>query len=320
MSGASAGGAVAPTAHGRPPEDGHLNGSGNGNGHAGHGPAAPAAADLSGDVALDDWNDLLQAVKARMRQLADAMRLRDADAPSGVLECATALDQLQDTLLHELGRHRRLELELFDTRMALAMARSALAGTRDGERRARHQALHDGLTSLANRTHFLGRLQESLAPDAAARPPLAVFYIDLDAFKAVNDSHGHAAGDELLRIVAARLARTLRAEDLVGRLGGDEFACLIADMPGPAALQQLARKLYDTVAAPVTIGTWRIAVRPSIGIALCPGDADTAAALLQCADAAMYRAKRLQLGHAFYEAGTDAPPQLRVQQPAASAL
>jgi diguanylate cyclase len=308
--------AAGPATHGRHPENGHTNGhtNGNGNGHAGNGHAAPAGAvDVSGDVAVGDWNDLLEAVKSRMRQLADAMRAQEADAPSGVLECATALDQLQDTLLHELGRHRSLELELFDTRMALAMARSALDGTRDGERRARHQALHDDLTSLPNRTHFLGRLHESLAPDAATRPPLAVFYLDLDAFKAVNDTHGHAAGDEMLRIVAARLARALRSEDLVGRLGGDEFACLIADMPGPAALEQLARKLYDTVAAPLTIGSLRLAVRPSIGIAMCPGDADTAAALLDCADAAMYRAKRQQLGHAFFEAEADMPSRLKAQ-------
>lgn len=312
---ASAGSPTAPTTSGGQPE------SGKGNGHrpTPHGHTDPdAAPDVSGDVSVADWNDLLEAVKARMRRLGDAMRVHDADAPSGVLECATALDQLQETLQHELARHRRLELELFDTRMALAMSRNALAGTRDGERRARHQALHDGLTSLPNRTHFLGRLQESLAPSAASRPPLAVFYLDLDAFKAVNDKHGHAAGDELLRIVAARLARALRAEDLVGRLGGDEFACLIADMPGPPALAQLARKIYDTVAAPLTIGALRFAVRPSIGIALCPGDADTASALLECADAAMYRAKRLQLGHAFFEAQADAPARLRAQPGAAA--
>lgn len=314
----SAGSSVAPATHGRHPPPGHTNGLGNGHGN-GHGSAPSVAADVANDVDVADWNDLLEAVKARMRRLADAMRAHDADAPSGVLECATALDQLQETLLHELGRHRRLELELFDTRMALAMSRSALAGTRDGERRARHQALHDDLTSLPNRTNFLARLQESLEPGAASRVPLAVFYLDLDSFKAVNDTHGHAAGDELLRIVAARLARALRAEDLVGRLGGDEFACLIADMPGPPALEQLARKLYDTVAAPLSIGALRFSVRPSIGIAVCPSDANTAATLLQCADAAMYRAKRMQTGHAFFQAWADTPTRIRAQQPGAAA-
>lgn len=318
MFGPSAGRSAAP-GHAEPgciPCNGHdhINGHA-GTGHAIHAPGV----DVSRHVALADLNDLLQAVKSRMRQLADTMRLRDADAPSGVLECATALDQLHETLEHELDRHHRLELELHDTRLALDTARNALAGTLDGERRARHQALHDGLTSLPNRTHFLDRLQESLAPHAASRPPLAVFYLDLDAFKSVNDTHGHAAGDELLRIVAARLARALRAEDLVGRLGGDEFACLIADMPGPQALEQLARKLYDTVAAPLSIGPLRLDVRPSIGIAMCPRDADTAAALLRCADAAMYRAKRLQLGHAFFEAEADMPAMLRAPSGAAAA-
>ena len=94
---------------------------------------------------------------------------------------------------------------------------------------------------------------------------------------------------------------------------------LTLDSTIQAALEQLARKLYDTVAAPLSLGALRLSVRPSIGIAMCPSDADTAAALLQCADAAMYRAKRLQLGHAFFEAQADTPARLKAQPPGAAA-
>lgn len=280
-----------------------------GNGHGGPVAATASAAKpgAPGDVSMAHWNDLMDAVAARLRLLGSEVPAAGEAARDGMLQCAAALDQLHATMVHELGRHHRLELELFDARMALALMRCELAGTRAGERHARHQALHDGLTMLPNRTHFRARLQATLAASGAAPSSLAVLYIDLDGFKPINDLHGHATGDELLRIVAARLARAVRAEDLVGRLGGDEFACLIANVPCPQPLGQLARKLFVSVAEPLSVGALQLKVRPSIGIALCPTDADTAEALLQCADAAMYRAKRLQLGHAFFDRSADVP-------------
>ena len=259
---------------------------------------------------MANWNELMEAVKARLRLLGSQAPCTDDTARDGVLQCAATLDRLHATAAHELGRCHRLELELFDKRMALALARSQLAGTRAGKRRAQHEALHDDLTLLPNRSHFRARLRSALARQVAMPSSLAVLYIDLDGFKPINDCYGHAAGDELLRIIAGRLKRAVRAEDFVGRLGGDEFACLIADMPGPQPLAQLAGKLFDKVAAPLAIGERRLSVRPSIGIALCPTDADTAETLLQCADAAMYRAKRLQLGHAFFDRRADAPSAL----------
>lgn len=277
-----------------------------GNGHGLSSPVGvPVADDGHGDVALNDWNDLFSAVKVRLGMLGHALETADDRAARGVLECADALEQLHATLLHEVGLRRQFELELFDARLALALSRAALAGTRDGERQARHEALHDPLTGLPNRRHFSQRLSQALAPSLAPPVPLAVFYLDLDDFKPINDQHGHATGDELLRIVAARLARAVRAEDLVARLGGDEFACLITDMPGPAPIEALARKLFDSVAAPATVGDLELVVHASIGIAMCPPDDASADALLRCADAAMYRAKRLRLGHACFDAGID---------------
>ena len=182
---------------------------------------------------------------------------------------------------------------------ALAQARAELVGTQAGERRARHLALHDSLTSLPNRGHFVERLENALALTAPQRRALGVMYLDLDDFKPINDAHGHAAGDELLRIVAARLSRVMRAEDMVSRLGGDEFGCLLSGLDDRAQLVQLAGKVFDAVSAPCKVGPLRLVVRPSIGIAMCPGDGDTSEVLLHNADAAMYQAKRLGLRHAF---------------------
>jgi diguanylate cyclase len=267
---------------------------------------------LPSDVAIGDLDDLLGAVKGRLTlTVAEPLaELRTNDEArriqASVLDCVDALDQLHMTLRHELGRRLEFELEASDARTALALARAELAGTQAGERRARHLALHDGLTSLPNRSCFREQLDQALSQGEPQRRAIAVMYLDLDGFKPVNDAHGHDAGDELLRIVAARLMRAVRAEDTVSRLGGDEFACLLDGMSSREHLSQLARKLFLAVSAPVTIGKLRLNVRPSIGIALCPDDGATAESLLKNADAAMYRAKRQQTGYAFFNQCTDA--------------
>jgi diguanylate cyclase (GGDEF)-like protein len=282
-------------------------------------PTAPVAppADVASpaDVSTADWQGLLDAVKARL-QLTIGARADTAAPPSmqdlparvraGVLECVAALDQLQGTLAHELGRRRKLEVEILGARKALAQAEVDLAGTRAGERRARHQSLHDGMTGLPNRSFFRERLDEALS--SVEHPPtaVAVLYLDLDGFKLINDAHGHDVGDELLRIIAARLTRALRAGDMVSRLGGDEFACLVTDPLSREQLGHLARALFETVSAPVTIDTLRLAVSPSIGIATWPSEGATAEALLKSADTAMYRAKRFQSGYAFVDRPIDA--------------
>jgi len=265
--------------------------------------------DLSSDVAVRDWDALLGAVKERLR-LTVGERLGEAAEPqvhatvgriqASVLECVAALEQLQKTLTHELGRRRQFEMEAFDARTALAQARAELVGTKAGERRARHLALHYSLTSLPNRSFFRQQLHDALAHAEPQRQPLAVLYVDLDGFKPINELHGHDAGDELLRIVAARLTRSVRAEDMVSRLEGDEFACLLGGLAGREQLSRVACKLFDAVSAHVKIGKLKLTVRPSIGIAMCPAHGTTAEALLQNADAAMYHAKRHQTGYAFF--------------------
>ena len=179
--------------------------------------------------------------------------------------------------------------------------REELQETRDQERRVSYMAFHDDLTALPNRRYFLERLSVALRSDEAGHPNLAVIYLDLDGFKALNDGHGHDAGDEFLKFVAARLAHTVRAEDLVSRLGGDEYACLITGVVHQERLQEIALALFKAVAAPFKIGISMITINPSIGIAVYPVNGTTSATLMKSADVAMYAAKRTKSGIVFAE-------------------
>ncbi|MCU7372608.1 GGDEF domain-containing protein [Paucibacter sp. O1-1] len=266
-----------------------------------------------GDIRLCDWDELFAAVKLRLRALVGerltvrtllSAPVRASQVQAGVLECAAALDQLHATLLQELARSGALELQLFDAQSALASARAELAGTQDEGRKARHLAMHDGLTGLPNRRYFSERLDHALAHLESPDITLALFYLDLDDFKQINDQHSHEVGDEVLKVVALRLARVVRSEDMFSRLGGDEFACLrMGPALGRPQLSALAGKLFDAVSAPLSIGALTLQIKPSIGIALYPGDGSSSAALLRSADAAMYDAKRQHCGHAFFDHG-----------------
>lgn len=220
-----------------------------------------------------------------------------------VQDCELGLTQVQAALDRDHAHRWQMELDAADAQSDMAQLRAELAGSRAGEVRARHQALHDSLTLLPNRHHFCVSLADAVdqASRQAERSKLAVFFIDLDGFKAINDAHGHAAGDELLAIVAARLARALRSNDLVGRMGGDEFACLLRGVSEREQLSRLARKVHETVSAPIKIGKLFISVKPSIGVAPFPAGGRSGEALLKAADLAMYRAKRERTGHAFFD-------------------
>jgi diguanylate cyclase len=256
------------------------------------------------------WDALLGAVRARLRE---ALAAWPESAPAALVDgsaeearaigynCVEALDQLHDALVAQAQHSRRLELEISEARAALREACTQLLGTQAEERRVRHLALHDSLTQLPNRGCFCTRLDQLLATTYPQRPALALLYLDLDGFKLVNDTHGHEIGDELLRVVAARLLRAVRADDMVSRLGGDEFACLLVGMSDRRQLSRLARKLLDAVSAPLKVGELTLQVHASIGIALCPEDGTTTQALLRTADEAMYRAKRQQTGLAFFD-------------------
>ena len=161
----------------------------------------------------------------------------------------------------------------------------------EAQARIEHLAHHDPLTGLPNRMAFDERAQALVAQAQRARESLAVLFIDLDHFKRVNDSLGHAVGDALLRTVAERIKTTLRGADLVARFGGDEFVLLLAGDPTREAVQEVAAKLLGAVGAPVDVEGVSISVTPTIGVALYPAHGATPVELVKHADTAMYRAK-----------------------------
>jgi len=158
------------------------------------------------------------------------------------------------------------------------------------ERELTHQAFHDSLTGLANRVLFADRLQHALARGARDGSVVGVLFIDLDDFKIVNDTLGHATGDQLLIAVAARIAGALRADDTAARLGGDEFAALVENVQDPGAVEETATRILAALAEPIMVDGGPLQAVASIGITTTP-EADTADALLRQADLALYVAK-----------------------------
>jgi len=178
------------------------------------------------------------------------------------------------------------------------------------EERVRHLAHYDALTDLPNRVTFYERLDtivNHLRPSETA----AVFSLDLDHFKNVNDTLGHPIGDALLKAAAKRMRQCLRDDDVVARLGGDEFA--VVQTPGgePVSARTLASRLIDSLGAPYDLDGHQVVISASIGVAIAPTDAEQPDALLKNADLALYRAKADGGGYRFFEMEMDAQMQVR---------
>ncbi|MHB1854919.1 MAG: putative bifunctional diguanylate cyclase/phosphodiesterase [Acidimicrobiales bacterium] len=157
-----------------------------------------------------------------------------------------------------------------------------------------HQAMHDGLTGLPNRALFMDRLDRSLVRTTRRGNCVAVFFVDLDGFKAINDGYGHAVGDSVLKEVAHRLSTALRPEDTLARLGGDEFCALCIDLSSPDDVLSIVRRLETALDPSFELAGHPLFLTASIGVSVvrigeCPEEADV---ILRLADAAMYRAKR----------------------------
>jgi diguanylate cyclase (GGDEF)-like protein/PAS domain S-box-containing protein len=155
-----------------------------------------------------------------------------------------------------------------------------------------HRALHDPLTGLANRTLFFDRLRQAMQQARRDRRQVALVMLDLDNFKSVNDRYGHQAGDDVLRRVAARLARGLRGTDTVARIGGDEFAWVLPGVSGRQAAMVMLVKLLRAVPPRIASGGRSIEVGVTAGLALFPDDGDDVDALMSAADMELYAAKR----------------------------
>jgi diguanylate cyclase (GGDEF)-like protein len=165
------------------------------------------------------------------------------------------------------------------------------------DRRTRHEADTDPLTGLANRRALERTLASALARAAARGRAVAVLMLDLDGFKAVNDSLGHAAGDAALREVARRLRRCVRERDVVARLGGDEFVVLLTDVGGSSgAAVEACERVDAALAEPVALEEAAVSLRAATGVATFPQDGGDAPTLLAHADRAMYAAKAAKTG------------------------
>lgn len=202
----------------------------------------------------------------------------------------------------------RTEVSLVNSALALeirdrSMVDLRFAAAEEQEQAARHASLHDVLTGLPNRALFNDRLDHGLAQARRHGWTLAVMFVDLDDFKIINDTHGHDAGDGVLRAIAQRLKENTRGADTVSRHGGDEFLYLLTGIRDEANIAKIAEKIVLAVQEPCIISlrdsTISASVKASIGISTFPKDGTTAEELINGADEAMYRAKQAKSGVAF---------------------
>lgn len=188
-----------------------------------------------------------------------------------------------------------LEVRVLERTAELAGANALLQGEiverRQAEARVHHMAYHDSLTGLPNRALLSDRLDRAMLAVQRSDRKLAVMFIDLDRFKTINDSLGHLTGDYLLKEVASRLCRAVRASDTVARLGGDEFVVLVPGIREPEECANIAEKIIEALASSFPFEERLLHITPSIGISMYPDDGGDVETLMRHADAAMYHAK-----------------------------
>jgi two-component system cell cycle response regulator len=160
------------------------------------------------------------------------------------------------------------------------------------QERLTYLAQYDHLTGLVNRTLFHDRLIHAMARSKRKEQPLGIMLLDLDRFKAVNDTLGHDVGDALLQAVAGRLKSCVREVDTIARMGGDEFTAILEGVSGEPDVKVVAARIIESVGAPFEIGTHRVSIGVSIGVTIYPSDDQNVDGLLKHADAAMYRVKQ----------------------------
>ena len=241
--------------------------------------------------------------------------------PEGGEEFGRLQQSISQTTMFE-STHRRKDGSVFDVEVhsigfeleakpMLFMSSRDITQRKRVQEQIQHQAHYDALTGIPNRSLFYDRLTQALGLARRERYELALLFLDLDKFKAVNDDFGHDAGDEVLRAAAARIRQILRDSDTVARVGGDEFTVLLPRIAGREDATEVAEKIVDALAAPFQLSDpgesmREVSIGCSIGIAIYPEDADGPDRLVVAADAAMYTAKRDGSGFRFRQPGTAA--------------
>jgi diguanylate cyclase (GGDEF)-like protein len=248
------------------------------------------------DAGQEVWQVFGQLAAQRAAPLAEVAKRcwRWRDAVHELLGESAARLRLSERALVEAREMLETTLRLTLVQVCDCFDAERLKVDEELERRQQElafMATHDALTGLPNRTLILDRLDQMLLRARHAKTPVAALFIDVDNFKAINDTLGHEAGDELLRGVAARLDGVVRDVDGLGRLGGDEFVVVAGDLSLIAGPELIAERLLDALKEPISVGAeqTRVTVTASIGIAA--GDRSSASELLRDADIAMYQAK-----------------------------
>ena len=228
------------------------------------------------------------------RESTEVQRVRAETGCGGILVLPVQTEETFFATLTVIGLPGQADLAADDVAWLMTLSHHAAAAL-EQRRLNRHLlwlAQHDALTGLPNRSLFEDRVAEALKRSARSGRGCAVALLDLDGFKAINDSHGHEAGDEVLKAVAARLGAALRASDTVCRLGGDEFTVLAEGVDDLEACARVAEKLRAALSTPLRVAGVQLRLEVSVGCALFPQDGDQAQALLRVADRAMYLDKR----------------------------
>ena len=229
------------------------------------------------------------------KRLREVISEQEAGELEQAIERALRTEALHYAEFRLSGARRHWD---FEARIAMSGPDEAFIILRDvTERKAAEAAMHrlayqDPLTGAANRQSFMEILVREIERANATARTMAVLFLDLDGFKPVNDQFGHAVGDRVLRGAVERIRQALRTVDVVARLGGDEFTVLLTDAHQVQHVQIVAARIIEAIAVPFSIDTHQLNISASVGIAFFPASATEPAALLQCADAAMYKAKQ----------------------------
>lgn len=258
-----------------------------------------------------DFSDAFCNMLGYAREALLGMNVSQWDLRWSTGEGKEELRRLQKSTDHTTSfetRHRRKDGSAFDVETSsigfeleaetmLFMSSRDISERKRVQQQIQHQAHYDALTGIPNRTLFYDRLTQGIGLAKRERYELALLYLDLDRFKAVNDELGHAAGDEVLKIASGRIRRLLRESDTVARIGGDEFTVILPRIATHEDAAEVATKIVDALAAPFHLGNSngsarQVSIGCSVGIAIFPADAESPDGLVVAADAAMYEAKR----------------------------